>query len=315
MTYKEKCEKVKTLREQGKTYQEIADELGYRKQQIEEFCRRESLGYSEEERHRAMSENRKGKTAYNKGKVLADWEEKVNIKFDGLFELVKVGNTKLHSERDITVRCRQCGIEKTLSSQSFKGECGKHGHCENCERKTRQINRQLENQKIKLKKEKSRIKRILEDKQIKINFCRRCGQVIDSGYRYCDDCREKVRKEAKQKEVYKYNKAISYRAEKKRKERIKGVKSDHIKLSDLYLKFDGICWLCGEKCEWTDGYWKNNAFHTGKRYPSQDHVIPLAKGGEDTWENSRLAHVSCNSKKGTKLVDENPPIPVGKCAV
>ena len=33
-----------------------------------------------------------------------------------------------------------------------------------------------------------------------------------------------------------------------------------------------------------------------------DHVVPLSKGGEHSWENVVLACRSCNSRKGTKLL-------------
>jgi predicted nucleic acid-binding Zn ribbon protein len=32
-----------------------------------------------------------------------------------------------------------------------------------------------------------------------------------------------------------------------------------------------------------------------------DHIVPLSKGGKHNWSNVRLAHRSCNSKKGDKL--------------
>lgn len=35
--------------------------------------------------------------------------------------------------------------------------------------------------------------------------------------------------------------------------------------------------------------------------PTLDHVIPLSKGGEHSYKNTRLAHRSCNSAKGAKL--------------
>lgn len=67
-------------------------------------------------------------------------------------------------------------------------------------------------------------------------------------------------------------------------------------------KYNGICYLCGEACDWKDGKWENGVFKVGGNYPSREHVIPLSKGGDDTWSNLRLAHVSCNSKKGAKLL-------------
>lgn len=38
--------------------------------------------------------------------------------------------------------------------------------------------------------------------------------------------------------------------------------------------------------------------------PSYDHVIPLARDGEHTYENVRLTHLSCNMKKSARLLEE-----------
>ena len=39
-----------------------------------------------------------------------------------------------------------------------------------------------------------------------------------------------------------------------------------------------------------------------KMGPTLDHIIPLAKGGEHSYANTQLAHRSCNSAKGAKLL-------------
>lgn len=57
------------------------------------------------------------------------------------------------------------------------------------------------------------------------------------------------------------------------------------------MKRDGNhCWLCGEPFSGASG-----------RKPSLDHVIPRSKGGSDRNENLKLAHTSCNNKRGDKL--------------
>jgi hypothetical protein len=52
------------------------------------------------------------------------------------------------------------------------------------------------------------------------------------------------------------------------------------------------CWLCGGDVDQSLG-------GTTKRgAPTIDHVVPLALGGSDRDENLRLAHFSCNSRRG-----------------
>lgn len=59
-----------------------------------------------------------------------------------------------------------------------------------------------------------------------------------------------------------------------------------------------ICYLCNEECGP-----KVDSIDVGwKRSPTVEHVIPRSKGGTDTWDNVRLAHVSCNSKKSTRIL-------------
>jgi 5-methylcytosine-specific restriction endonuclease McrA len=73
----------------------------------------------------------------------------------------------------------------------------------------------------------------------------------------------------------------------------------NITLQEVYRKNNGICYLCGEKCDFEDIQIKNGRKICGGNYPSIDHVIPLGAGGAHSWENVRLAHMRCNSIKGT----------------
>lgn len=68
-----------------------------------------------------------------------------------------------------------------------------------------------------------------------------------------------------------------------------------ITLEKIYARDNGICWICGGKCDWDDYQMREGVKICGKRYPSKDHVIPLARGGMHQWENVRLAHWWCNS--------------------
>jgi 5-methylcytosine-specific restriction endonuclease McrA len=87
----------------------------------------------------------------------------------------------------------------------------------------------------------------------------------------------------------------------KRRKKIDHVKVDSdITLKKLYERDHGVCYLCGEVCDWEDKEEKGGVVVCGNRYPSIDHVVPLARGGEHSWENVRLAHRICNTRKGAK---------------
>ena len=123
------------------------------------------------------------------------------------------------------------------------------------------------------------------------------------GYGYSDIARElgrnrknicKTCRREKDREAWRIN-DIKRRANTKRVERDKD-----ITLGKLFERDKGVCYLCGNKCDWNDGAWINGAFIVGRNYPTIDHVVALANGGSHTWKNIRLAHLSCNSKKGKR---------------
>ena len=55
----------------------------------------------------------------------------------------------------------------------------------------------------------------------------------------------------------------------------------------IYRRGNGICSLCGTKCEWNN--WE------------ADHIIPWSKGGKTEIENGQVLCPTCNSKKSDKL--------------
>ncbi|MFC8531389.1 HNH endonuclease [Nocardia sp. NPDC057227] len=57
------------------------------------------------------------------------------------------------------------------------------------------------------------------------------------------------------------------------------------------------CHLCGGEIDYSL-HWRDPLSFV------VDHVIPLARGGEDTRENTRAAHRHCNRQKSDKLLDE-----------
>lgn len=58
----------------------------------------------------------------------------------------------------------------------------------------------------------------------------------------------------------------------------------------VYVRDGGICQLCGEPVS------------PGRM--TMDHKTPLTRGGAHSLENLQLAHHSCNSRKGTRTMEE-----------
>ena len=101
------------------------------------------------------------------------------------------------------------------------------------------------------------------------------------------------------------NKKARYkRQELQREKRIKnnGIIDKDITLEKLYIRDNGRCYICNNKCNYDDYKLTNEGyFITGKSYPSIDHIKPLSKYGTHTWNNVKLACFECNIKKNNKL--------------
>ncbi len=71
-----------------------------------------------------------------------------------------------------------------------------------------------------------------------------------------------------------------------------------ISLVKVYERDRGICQLCGDKIYF-------NLDPNDNKYPSIDHIVPLAKGGLHSWDNVQLACRICNSLKKDRI--DMPP--------
>jgi 5-methylcytosine-specific restriction endonuclease McrA len=67
---------------------------------------------------------------------------------------------------------------------------------------------------------------------------------------------------------------------------------------DKLIERDGHapCHLCDESIHYED--------RGGSWGPSVDHLVPLSEGGDDTLENTALAHKWCNSVRNTRPIAE-----------
>ena len=84
--------------------------------------------------------------------------------------------------------------------------------------------------------------------------------------------------------------ALVYQARLRRLERI-GPDPEHVDRRAVIAEFGMVCHICGGQIE------------SGKDLEF-DHVIPIARGGTESYDNIRPSHLRCNRRKGSKLMSE-----------
>ena len=161
--------------------------------------------------------------------------------------------------------------------------------------------------------------------------CERCGTVFECKHKrkYCDACRPAVEKEQRRalhlknfiskKVACKYcGKIFETRPYKSKtfccKEcaaayqkhqhnhnkdhRLDGKIIDNdITLLKLMRRDKRVCKLCGQPVDKNDFTIIDGVFYAGEKYPSIDHIVPIAQGGMHSWNNVQLAHFKCNTLK------------------
>lgn len=242
--------------------------------------------------------------------------------------------TRGHIERRMTVHCEKCNQTWKVATGTIRSRrnAGLQSHCTKC---AARVNRQYNRTKpfkdqeriIELRSEGlgyAEIGRILNRKpktiryecmklgllmtdaekhkthnrkciQIGIPFCE-CGQIVKKKGMLCDECRIIHKREADRRKETRRHRL-----------RVKAQDKD-ITLRGLFERDNGICYLCGLPCNWDDCRTDDKGtFIVGRTYPTIEHVLPLCKGGTDTWNNIKLAHHGCNSTKGRRILEEHIP--------
>lgn len=177
-----------------------------------------------------------------------------------------IGTDNLH----IRLKCKECGniIDRTASGVRKGGV-----QCEYCK---------------ELKKERKDLYYILlAVKEIKTpKICVGCETVFYSLYPTQKYCTNKCKKRVNKKHI-------------RRAKEHGGDYEEGITLYKLIQRDDNVCQICGKTCDSTDKSWGTS----GPLYPSIDHIVPIAKGGDHTWKNIQLAHIICNSTKRDLIYD------------
>lgn len=102
---------------------------------------------------------------------------------------------------------------------------------------------------------------------------------------YCDPCREDRRRDH-----YRRKSAIRRAA---RWGMTSTVTGERIMITALGKRCSWTCGRCGE-------FVNRDLAYPDPWMPSFGHVIPISKGGLDSWDNLRLEHLTCNVKAGNR---------------
>lgn len=279
-------EEVKRLVANGEYYASMSRVLGVPYNTIRNFCLRHGIELTEDGKAKAHDAGHAGRSYCDDVRGISVDEQ---VKANSISFIYISGYTNCDSK--IEVECTVCKRRSIISYQTIrKTDCP--ARCKLCEA-DKVAERKAENDRAKAEREEQRRLRREEKKaeraawlEARRHACPVCGKETTRA-KYCsDNC---------------MNKAVWSNKEYKRRIRIQSAMVDRdITLDEVFRRDKGVCHICGMACDWNDCKRRGKIFSAGRLYPTIDHVVPLARGGEHRWENVRLAHLCCNSAKGAR---------------
>lgn len=273
------------LRKEGMSYRDIAKRLGVPKDRVAAVCRDHGAGGAIIEQRLTESQ-------------VADIVGRSGFTYVGGYQ---------SNKKPVTVRCNECGrtferqyhifrdvVNETFGARCCCPHCFKEQHTKERDRKEQQ----KREAQLREQQRADRRNRELSDelaKRLAIHVCKNCGEEfcqMVTGYNSSSYCSKKCQTRF-------YNRETN----KRRRKKLTQIEHDNdITLEKLFKRDGGVCYLCGELCDWNDKREEDGQILTGQSYPSIDHVMPIAKGGTHTWNNIKLACRKCNSLKRDTVI-------------
>lgn len=283
-----KQREIKSLREKGLCSSEIAEITGARISYINHTAELVGMPFTAEEKEKSKVMGREKMAT----KLFGDNEERderrrrqVSEKHPGWTWV----SGFVGASDKVKIQCDFCKniIERSAITIRSKDKIV----CPTCAAAERQ-RQQEEKEQQRLQKEREREQRFWEQdftqSALSFRICPQCGAPHLRTNALCcsDECSRKranSKGDRRIRRMHKIDKSIT--------------------LKKLYMRDGGKCWICGDKCDFNDCERDANGnFIVGITYPSIDHVYPISKGGQHSWDNVRLAHHYCNTLKNDKVV-------------
>ena len=275
----ERNEKMREYKALGHTMKEVAEKFNLNTHTVQQICK-------------GIAPVKREVIPANKGILKPEYEVAEDIE-RRLPDFEFAGNYT-GTDGKVDLRCRKCG---TIITRSMISVRHKNVRCRICEQK-RIAQRKAEKEAEKRQRQIEQI----EHKRETVRQMQDCGQ-IEISIHACPVCGKFTLRPVYCSEAC-LRKASNTRHEARRRHLVARQMVDRdITLDALYKRDNGICYICGGKCNRKDFTIKNGQVICGDWYPSIDHVTPLSRGGAHAWGNVRLAHRLCNSIKSDKIVE------------
>lgn len=294
MYSEDKKQKCIELRKQNKSMQEIADLLNISISIVSKWCIDAGMGGS-----RAPRTVKHLRNQYTIKGIDNQISEACCKYVEG--KPWKYVNGFVDVDSQANFECLNCGHIQSIPFQCFRQKqrtaiplckvCQERKRKEEKEKRLiKQIEERLdakEQKRINKLRARPKLKKV--QRSLAFNICDTCGTTFlasNNNRKYCSVRCCKTRKNQKHE----------------RRIKKEAIVDRDITIQKLYKRDSGICYLCGNVCDWSDKEEINGTIICGDNYPSIDHVIPLARGGLHSWDNVKLAHRSCNTKKRDELI-------------
>lgn len=278
-THEDKQKKYKRMREykaEGHTMQEVADEFGVAQATAQYVCK----GIAPQ----------KPTPPKGKGSGILKDIDKVKADIERRQPGFLFAGNYTGADDTVDLKCKECGSVATRSMITVRHNNIKCRECERIAKEKQEANKSVlewfNGIVADIHKEEKQIK-AQEKEEARWHPCVVCGK-LTTRRKFCsNEC---------------YKTTTNYiQGSRDRLNKTNIIDAD-ITLKRLFKKEWGVCYLCGDSCDWNDyTITESGVFIAGNTYPSIDHLVPLSKGGLHSWDNVRLAHRICNSKKSARL--------------
>lgn len=280
--WQEAEEKIIAMIVDGYTYTEIAKKTGINIETLRKFCQR------------------KGPQGLLRSISLQKQEKKIAEELEKLNLGITLIGGYINNNSPVIVQCNTCNKYFVWNVRHVRKRI-KSVRCPHCwkDRKSSQHSQKKAHATAALiNKGKGRITTYIERRE-KTAVCKFCETQYRKRLGYGNTqkiyCSEKCFTAARER--------AAENARHHRDRRLKKCKKKEwgINVPRLYKRDGGICWICGSATDLSDKVTREDGtIVCGDWYPSVDHVIPIAEGGDHTWDNVKLAHRRCNSERWWK---------------